>query len=188
MVHAVSTISRQISTISQRAGVLLSSHCLPVRRHVYSDVSGGRIERWQPDHQMSGQSMYMFILNQAFNTLLFYYCCSIKQWKQFRALPPNKLHKFHKCHKKINLFCEKRKKRRKKNLTDMICFCLPEKCTSYLWIPSKKWAFRKFYFYMQMMQGEYFREYRRSQMETFHSYKKKSVNVVKESRFTSLNY
>lgn len=38
-----------------------------------------------------------------------------------------------------------------------------------------------------MMQGEYFREYWRSQMETFHSYKKKSVNVVKESRFTSLN-
>lgn len=59
--------------------------------------------------------------------------------------------------------------------------------TSYLWIPSKKWAFRKFYFYMQMMQGEYFREYWRSQMETFHSYKKKSVNVVKQSRFTSLN-
>lgn len=39
-----------------------------------------------------------------------------------------------------------------------------------------------------MMQGEYFREYWQSQMETFHSYKKKSVNVVKQSRFTSLNY
>lgn len=77
-------------------------------------MSGGRIERWQPDHQMSGQSMYMFILNQAFNTLLFYYCCSIKQWKQFRALPPNKLHKFHKCHKKINIFLWKKKKKTKK--------------------------------------------------------------------------
>lgn len=49
---------------------------------------------------------------------------------------------------------------------------------------------RNEHFYMQMMQGEYFREYWRSQMETFHSYKKKSVNVVKvkQSRFTSLNY